>query len=48
MMMKITVKLSKRDINHLKEGCWSEIDACSTVERVIKKVKKQIKESAEK
>ncbi len=39
--MEITIEISKKELEHLKR-CSSEYDACSTVTRIIEKVKRQL------
>lgn len=40
--MKITINITKKEIDHLKtcDGC--ELDACSTIDCIIKKIRKKI------
>jgi hypothetical protein len=42
-MNKVTIELSTSDILHLLE-CTSYLDACGVVQRVIRKVRKSVKE----
>lgn len=41
--MQVTINLTKKEIQHLKEGCYSELDSCETIIDIIEKIKKVIK-----
>jgi hypothetical protein len=42
--MKITINLTKKEIEHLIDGnCTTYLDACSTIEDIMRKVINKIK-----
>lgn len=44
--MNITIKISKKDIEHLN-NCDSEFDACGVIQDIIMKIKKKLKSKGE-
>lgn len=42
-MVKITINLTRKELEHIRECSSAERDACSEVNNIIKKVKKQLK-----